>query len=419
MIKAYSGFIQVRAGKGSEKDKVYVKGYASIPNKQDLYNYIKQPNGTTRTFKSLFTTSCIEDMQKQMMNKAIFIDGMHKTAADLGIVSLAKKYNFSNDDLHDVEEALKMKELPIAKLIEFDIDDNGLRIGTETNPHFAKVDTEHQKYYEAITGSLLDGYLKGYSINFDPIECVTQEDDKGNQEDYINKVNLYGISYTDSPALADNQFTEVCMRSLGNFMKVRTMEGNETKEPKKEDATAQPPEPKKEQKQPELDIKKAIEEGVKTELDKRKAETEQETIKRERDEYKQQIEDLKKVKEPQGQPQGIVPPQDKYGQPILGNEPDAAQIQKEGMEALEELKQPVKDYIEQMRRPTAENEIGIKKFYGNNLYDIQGRLMALQHEFHLHKNPLPGESNEQYQLRQAQLTGGTADMSIKHTAKFN
>ena len=407
MIKGYSDFVQVRAGKGDNKDKVYVRGYASMKNRPDIYNYLKLPNGKFRTFRSIFTDNCIKDIKKQLENKAIFVDGMHETATNLGIIGLAKKYNFNEDDIHDIKSALKMKRFPLAKLVDFDIDENGLLIGTETNPNFAKIDDEHKNYYEAITGSLMDGYLKGYSWNFDiPKDgVISKVDNEGNQLDYINKIDVYGVSYTDNQALPDNEFTEVCMRSLGNFIKVRNMvEENEKNEKKPEPQQAKPKEENKQTKTQDVDIAKEVEKKVQETLAKRDEEIEQETIKRERDDYKKQLEEIQKKRETlkgepkekppeeKGQPQSIVPQENKFNEPV--SEEGEEDINKEGMEALKEIREPYDKYMEEIKKPTSENEIGIRKVYptaNNNPYNTYGKILELQRDFQLQKKPLPGE----------------------------
>ena len=416
-MKAHSNFIQVRAGTGSEKNKVYAKGYASIPNKLDLYNYMKLPDGKTRTFKSLFTSSCIEDMKKQLETKAVFVDGMHEIATNLGILNLAKKYNFSDEDLNDVEAHLKQKRLPLAKVVDFDIDENGLIIGTETNPYFAKVDDEHKSYYEAVTGSLLDGYLKGFSINFEPVEFKTEMDEKGNQIDYINKIDLFGISYHDSPALPDNQFTDVCMRSLGNFMKVRTM--TEQNEKKEEQVEPQQPQPKQEEK---IDIEAQIQKRVDEILAKKEQANEQQEMKKQLEEQKKLIEELKKKAEPQQpqevttpQKQSTVQPEDKYGNQVDAQPQEITEDQVK--QAAEEMAKPLKDYLDRISRPTAKDELGVRQDYRGVPYDKYGELLYLQSEAATHKRMRPGESYNDYMRRQSLLNDNRADMSVKHTAR--
>lgn len=425
-MKAYSNFIQVRAGKGTDKNKVFVKGYASIADKPDLHNYVRTPDGKTRTFKSLFTRACVEDMRKQLMNKQVFVDGMHETATNLGILSLAKKYNFDEEDLHNTEAYLKQKRLPLAKVVEFDMDDQGLVLGTETNPHFPMVDDEHKKYYEAVTGSLLDGYLKGYSINFDPVEFTTEVDSEGNEMDYINKVDLYGISYHDAPALPDNQFTEVCMRSLGNYMKVRTM--TDKGEPK------EPVEPKKAPQEPPQDkVEAEVQKRVQAELKKQAEAKDMDTMKQEIADQKKLIEGLQNAREekpgegkpvepkptdtsaqPQKQPVSIVPQQNKYAEPV-----DPAQvddINKQAMEGLEEIKKPFDEYMTDVRRPTTDGDTGNgpRKVYGKSIHKTYGQVLELQREFELQKRPIPGESPRDYAQRQAILHDRRADMSISY-----
>ena len=431
MIKGYSDFVQVRAGKGDNKDKVYVRGYASMKNKPDIYNYLKLPNGKFRTFKSIFTDSCIDGIKKQLENKAIFVDGMHETATNLGIMGLAKKYNFEEDDMHDMESALKMKRFPLAKLVDFDIDDNGLIIGTETNPNFAKIDGEHKSYYEAVTGSLMDGYLKGYSWNFDIPEggVISKKDNAGNQMDFINKVDVYGVSYTDSQALPENEFTEVCMRSLGNFIKVRNMTENEKNDGKTE--PQQETKPKEEIKQT-VDIAKEVETKVKEELEKRDKASEQKTIEQERDDYKKQLDEIQKKREtpegepkpkegekPKEQPQSVVPQEDKFNEPVT--EEDKDNVNKDGMDALKEIKEPYDKYMEQINKPTSEKEVGIRKVFPNanaSPYNTYGKILELQRDFQLHKKPLPNEDHGDYVKRQAILNAKEADMSVKHIKRF-
>jgi len=424
MIKGYSDFVQVRAGQGTDKNKVYVRGYASMKNKPDIYNYLKLPNGKSRTFKSLFTEKCIKDVKKQLENKAIFVDGLHETATNMGIMGLAKKYNFKEDDLHDVQAALKMKRFPLAKLVDFDIDEKGLLIGTETNPNFAKVDTEHKNYYEAVTGSLMDGYLKGYSWNFDIPEggVISEVDNTGNQMDYINKIDVYGVSYTDNQALPENEFTDVCMRSLGNFIKVRNMtEQNETNETKETPAPQQAA-PKEEQKQT-LDVAKEVEKQVQVELAKRDKAVEQKTIEQERDDYKKQLDEIQTKRdtpkvEPNGQPQSTVPQEDKYHDPVNPEDKPPEQSVDDGMNALKEIKEPYDSYMDEIKRPTSENEVGIRKVYSQQPYNTYGKVLELQREFQLHKRQLPGEDYTTYVQRQAILNSKQADMSVKHTKQI-
>lgn len=426
-MKAYSDFIKVRAGQGSEKNKVYVKGYASMMNKPDIYNFTKLPNGKFRTFKSIFTDNCVKDMKKQLENSAIFVDGMHSTATDMGILNLAEKYNFDEDDKTNVEAALKMKKLPLAKLVDFDIDENGLIIGTETNPNFAKVDEEHKGYYEAVTGSLIDGYLKGYSINFDVPKdgMVSEIDSDGNQLDFIDKVEFYGMSYTDNPALPDNSFVDVCMRSMGSFMKVRSMEGKDENETKVvEEVKTQ----EKTVKSEPVDVSTQVQKLVKEELDRRNQESEQETIARERDDYKKQLDDINNKRDEvtgntnvpvEKQGVSVVPQQDKYKEGIDASNLDNTEVN--GMDALKKIKEPYDKYMAEINRPTSEGEVGVRKIYPTsnmNPYNTYGQVLELQREFALHQRPLEGESANDFQRRLSVLNDGNSDMVVKHSVKI-
>ena len=426
-MKAYSGFIQIRAGQGTEKNKVFVKGYASHMNKADLYNYLKMPSGKTRTFKSIFTESCVKDMQNQVMHKSIFVDGMHETATNLGILNLAEKYGFNEEDKHDVKSALKMKRMPLAKVTEFDIDDNGLILGTETNPNFSLVDDEHKNYYEAVTGSLIDGYLKGYSINFDPVEFVTKEDNEGNEMDFIDKVNLYGVSYTDNPALADNQFTEVCMRSLGNFMKVRNVkETNDNgtvpppvtavepaKVPVERVPVTEPVPPTEPVAEPKTGIEAQVEKRVQEELKKKELEVEQKGMAEQLVDIKKQMEELKgnpeaNPNEPQSQ--SIVQQQEKYNQPVTPtNEPVTGDIISE---KLKEITNTHNQWKEEFQKQTTPDQIGLKQVYTGEPMGGFGELMQLQAQTKAAFVQKPGEGSESYAQRMALLQNNTSDHMV-------
>ena len=62
---------------------MYAKGYASTKGLYDTYNWMKNKDGSYKTFKSLFTDECIEDMRSQAMAQTIFVDAQHSMATDM------------------------------------------------------------------------------------------------------------------------------------------------------------------------------------------------------------------------------------------------------------------------------------------------------------------------------------------------
>ena len=369
MVLADSRFIQIRSSSSpSGKKKLYCKGYASTKGLYDKYQWMKNSDGTYKSFRSLFTDACIEDMRRQAMAKSIFVDAQHSIATDTGIIKLLESKGASSEEISEAKAMLKQKKLPFAKPVEFDVDDDGFIFASETNPWFAELDEEHSKYYDAVTKSIEDGYIKGYSINFDPIDYTTTTDDSGNEWTQFEKVNLYGISYTDNPSLETNLFTEVAIRSMveirKNNTKVKQMEtrnetvvdGGENIQGKKDtttDTTQEVIDDSSSSKLPPIPPTVPTTDTVEAEVQKRvkaiKAKEEVEKQQKEQAEtvasLKQQMEDLRKNNpksfpptNPPAQPptnpvppalagntgQSVVQQKDKFGNPTTPTQPAPA-----------------------------------------------------------------------------------------------
>ena len=409
-------FINIRSSKGRKgKKKVYAKGYASTKGLYDKYAWMKNGDGSYKSFRSLFTDDCIEDMRKQAMTKTIFVDAQHTIATDIGIIKILEDSKASKEEIEQAKEMLKMKKLPLAKPVEFDIDDYGFLFASETNPWFAEVDSEHEKYYDAITNSIVDGYIKGYSINFDPIEFDTTTDEGGNEWTQFKKVNLYGISLTDNPALETNLFTEVAMRSM---MQVRSEKGGKMEEQKEEVVKAeesQKPEVqnaevvKSEPKQPDVDsiVEQKVKEKIEEKEQKDEVKKQEETQKNSIEDLQKQIEELRNDKS--DGPKGIVQQQDKFKE-IQGGEENPLQDKEKFKEELKKITSDHDLYMEDLRKGTHPSLCRGQFFSG------WAEMIQIGADLRSHTFRQAGESDEAYRGRMIMIgRNADDDVVIKRT----
>ena len=426
-------FIQVRsAGQTNKgKKKLYVKGYASTKGLYDTFKWMKNEDGTYRTFNSLFTEDCIKDIKRQVMSKTIFVDAMHDMATDIGIINVLKEKGASEDEINDVKNMLKMKKLPFAKPTECEIDEHGFMFGSETNPYFADVDDNHSRYYDATVNSIQDGYINSYSLNFDPVDSVTEKDDAGNEWTKFSKINVYGISYTSNPALETNTFVEVAMRSMmetraskqtGDKMPEEKETGKQTEEqktepPKQETASEStkaqtpPSESMKGTDAVEAEVQKRVAEELKNkEVEKQKVEqaTTIEGIQEQMKELRKQQEDMMKG---QGGAKGKVAQEDKFADLQA---PDPNQLKNTEWMG-EKLKQITKDhdlYMEDRRNPNVTPGMERGKFFSgfSELVQLQADMMA-------HTIRTPGETDDQYRTRMNLLSRSPKDDMVIQRAR--
>lgn len=209
--------IEVRASKKGESPRYIVKATALVPNKKDIYEYQKRKDGSIKSFKSMFTDNCIKSIKEQSKHKHLFVDSQHELALNTNIKSLLKG-KLSDEELKRIDIMLKTKQMPLAKLNEIEVTEDGLQIETELNPMFREFDIDHQKYFDAVWYNLENKYLNGVSINFVPTDITYDVD--GDQ--VINDVDIFGFSYVDNPALADNGIYEVAIRSMQEGINVRS-----------------------------------------------------------------------------------------------------------------------------------------------------------------------------------------------------
>lgn len=154
---------------------LYVKGYLLEFDKPDFD-------------RDVFTKECVEDIKAQILGSN---------------VSLVVGYEH--------EHVLKdSRILPVAKLVEVDIDDKGLIGTSKVNKH---INEALPGLYKMVKGSIEDGYLQGYSIEFKPTDWSGI---KGINRK-LNRVRIGGLAYTGKPAQPGALFTDWYIKSLATY----------------------------------------------------------------------------------------------------------------------------------------------------------------------------------------------------------
>src|SRR3990167_1050649 len=250
--------IEVRGIKENDKPRYIVNGTAIVANKKHPYEWIKNRDGSIKSLKSVFTPHCIQSIKEQAKHRSVFMDVQHELVRNASIRALAKD-KFTDEEQKQLDNMLKRKMLPLAKINDIEIEGDKLQIYTELNPMFREVDDDHKNYFDAVWYSLQNKFLNGISVNFGEFKYAY--DDKGDM--MIDDAEVIGFSYLDSPAGVEHSITEVMIRSLE--------EGKNNEEGKKME-----------------DEKKQLE------LEKNKIETEKKNLENERIKYLKEKEELDK-----------------------------------------------------------------------------------------------------------------------------
>ena len=201
--------IEVRSLKEGRIPKYVVRGRGMVSGIKDTYQFSKNPDGTYKTFHSMFTENCLNSIKSQASHKRLFVDAQHDLALNINIRSMLKD-KLKEDELKKVDQMLKMKELPLAKINDIEIKDNSLIVDTELNPAFRSLDREHEAYFDSVWYSLQNKFLNGISVNFANPKII--QDDGGDQ--VIDDVEVLGFSYVDAPASHENSIMEVAIRAM-------------------------------------------------------------------------------------------------------------------------------------------------------------------------------------------------------------
>lgn len=217
--------IEVRSLNENNKPRYIVNGTAQVANKKQIYEYIKRRDGTVRTLKEMFTPHCIESIKKQSKHKKLFVDSKHELVRNASIKALMKD-KLNSEEQKQMDNMLKGKMLPIAKITDIDIEDNNMNIFTECNPAFRDVDEDHKNYFDAVWYSLENKFLNSISMNFGEFQYATDE----HGDRVIDDVNVLGFSYEDGAVGAeDHSISEVAIRALkeGDEGELKMTEENE------------------------------------------------------------------------------------------------------------------------------------------------------------------------------------------------
>jgi hypothetical protein len=229
--------LEIRSPVSGGRKNYVVKGYALNANKKDMYRFDKNPDGSIRAFKSLFTDNALSSIDRQMRSKRVFVDAEHLTAANLSIRSALKSIvdkasekgvNVSGE-VDNVNSYLRISQLPFGKPAEWKVTDSGLLMELHLNPHFRELDDNHRKYFDATWNSLNDGFINGISVNYRPTKVESRFVD-GEWVDVIDDLDIYGVSLVSEPALSDNAITEVAIRSMMEFKRSQTEEDKMTED---------------------------------------------------------------------------------------------------------------------------------------------------------------------------------------------
>ena len=272
--KVVTDRIEVRSLTENNKPRYVVNGTAQIANKKQVYQFIKNEDGSTKTLKNIFTPHCIESIKKQSKYTKLFVDANHQLIRDASIKSLTKGKGYTSEELKQLDNMLKGKRLPLAKITDIEIEGDSLDIYTELNPSLRDVDEDHKNYFDSVWYSLENKFLNSISMNFADWKYAT--DDEGNM--VIDDVKVLGFSYEDGASGgADHSITEVAIRALEEGTKEGEMKMKE-EELKKEKAELEA------EKKKLADEKKTAEEA--------KAKTEEEA---KAEEIKKQEEEQKKI----------------------------------------------------------------------------------------------------------------------------
>jgi len=273
--------IEVRSLTEGRIPRYTVKGRGMASGVSDTYKFAKRPDGTYKTFHSMFTDNCLKSIKTQASHKRLFVDAQHDLALNINIRSMLKE-KLSKEELAKVNNMLKMKELPLAKINDIDINNNSLMVDTELNPAFRSLDKEHEAYFDSVWYSLKNKFLNGISVNFANPKVIENND--GNM--VIDDVEVLGFSYVDAPASHENSIMEVAIRAMS--------EGEKMTENEKPTQDVEAMKKDVESMKSELEGLKA--ERAKAEVDaKQKLEQdEQKSVEQQKEEQKKTIEELQK-----------------------------------------------------------------------------------------------------------------------------
>src|SRR3990167_5770330 len=145
--KVFAGDIQVRGFQDKDKPRYIVNGTAVLANKKHIYDKVRNPDGSIKTLKNMFTPHCIQSIKEQSKHKGIFVDVKHELVRNASIKEIAKG-KLTDEEFQRIDNMLKRKMLPLAKVNDFEVEGDKLNVFTELNPLFREVDDDHKNYFD-------------------------------------------------------------------------------------------------------------------------------------------------------------------------------------------------------------------------------------------------------------------------------
>lgn len=213
--------LEIRSSQILSKSPEYiVRGYGAVPNSPEIYGHVRDKGGNViKSFKSLFTENAIKSMNKQAQHKKIFTNAEHKTGVSINVSSYLDKINISKEDKDKILQQVDLTDLPLAKVKEVSLEEETGKLiyDIRLNPHYK---TTNPSYFDAVWGSLQDGFINGLSSTFQVTKFIDEDGIKK-----IDDVDLYGIEFTGGSSSTETNIFEVAMRASQEFsMEEKKME---------------------------------------------------------------------------------------------------------------------------------------------------------------------------------------------------
>jgi len=303
--------VEIRSAKDSSPKRRIRAKAKLVPGKEYAYLFEYDKDKRPKLAKKeIFSNEGWERIKKKILSKRIFVDENHKTVASMNIDKwlnqLARETGKDLTELKKkINEWMKVSEMPLFKMEDIELEDDAIVTEITMNPYFAEIDSEHRAYYDAVWGSLKEGYINGLSLNFNPTDVTTKVDySTGTTVPIINDADIYGISFVSGPAYEDMAgVLDVAIRSAQEKIGGKNMAEQGSKE-QKDKKGQQDNDPKVDPTKIKNDVKKELKmdtlveenQKLKKELEKTQQEIEQKKKEQEELEKQRLVEENEKIK---------------------------------------------------------------------------------------------------------------------------
>lgn len=210
--------IEVRSTEadGVTPKKYVVKGYATVPEYEYTYQFeTDSDKRIITTFREYFTERAMESIKRKAKKAHVFVDTQHVLGnyanVENVIDELERKSGLNiTAEREYILSKIKASDVPMFKIDDLQIDENGMFVEVIGNPYYREIDDEHRSYFDAVWGSLEEGFINGMSVNFKPTKVIRLE----NNTSQIEDADIYGISLVSGAANDMASITEVARRSI-------------------------------------------------------------------------------------------------------------------------------------------------------------------------------------------------------------